>query len=1055
MLRKTKMNRIALAVAMSVGLATSAMAATGQSSAMSGVIVGPQGNPAANTTITIIHQPSGTVKEATVNGEGAFSARGLRVGGPYTIIVASDKFEGQVYENVYLELNETFELDTQLKNKSDVERITVTGSADFFANSGSTSVFSEDTINSVATFNRDLKDIVRANPLATVSPDGEELTIAGSNPKYNALTIDGVGIGDTFGLASNGYPSARPPISLDAVSQVSVEFAPFSARAGKFSGGNVNVVTKSGTNEFHGSAFYEFVPWAGTAKDDSYFTKDANDGESLEYDIDSEEKTLGLTFSGPLIKDKLFFFASYEKWEEDVEFDYNMDTLEGHNVTQDQVDTFLSTLSSVYGLEDSIGAAPAPDDDEKVLIKLDWNINSDHRADFTYSDQDTNSVRNYTSSDSTLNMNSNLYTLAQQTTFYTAHLYSDWTSDFNTEISLSYKDYKQASNTNSNWGEINVKTGTGTIVAGQDESRQANELANEVWNFAVHATYLLGDVELKAGFEIEDTWNYNLYGRDSAGTWAFDSLEEFANKAPSLVEYSNAYTNNIQDIAYDVSSTTYALYGEANFELFPDFQVSAGLRYEYLSVGDTPNLNSNFASTYGFDNTENLDGFDIFLPRVSFNWDVSEDLVVRGGVGRFSGGMPLVWVSNAYTNDGSTKDSVSVYSLDASEVGFTSVPQSLQDALEKGAGSTNSIDPDFKLPSDWRYQLGADFTFDIPGLGDNFGWTTELTYVDKQDAAFWKDISRVDNGNRIADGRIIWDSVYDGTDYEGNYDIMLTNSEGGHSTIISTALNKQWDNGFSFNASYTHQDVTEAMAGTSSTAESNYQYDVAVNRNIPNVGTAYYQIEHRLVLNLGYKHEFFTGYDTNFNLFVERRSGRPMSWTLGSYKDADFGDQSSFYSSGYYEVYLPSGADDDAFDFENGLSYEEIMEIASAAGVAKYAGGYIPKGAQNQPWVTTMDLAISQEVPGFVEGHKGKITFTIVNLANLINDDWGKVYRTEYTNKNLFDLETVDGKYAYQMPYYNSYYGQDGVKHVDTSTSDTFDTSESTWRVKIGVKYTF
>ena len=199
-------------------------------------------------------------------------------------------------------------------------------------------------------------------------------------------------------------------------------------------------------------------------------------------------------------------------------------------------------------------------------------------------------------------------------------------------------------------------------------------LENEVWNFALHATYLAGDIEYKFGTEIENTWNYNLYGRDSLGTWYFDDTEAFANQEISYFEYANAYTNDVQDLAYDVESTVYSLYGDATYEVFDDFTVTAGLRYEYLTVEDSPQLNSNFASTYGFANTENLDGFDIFLPRVSFNWDINDDLTLRGGAGRFYGGMPLVWISNAYTTDGVTNDSVTFSSLDTSLVDFTSVP---------------------------------------------------------------------------------------------------------------------------------------------------------------------------------------------------------------------------------------------------------------------------------------------------------------------------------------------------------------------------------------------
>lgn len=1041
MITKSKFSRVALAVALSVGVATSAMAATGQSSAMRGVIVGPMGNPAPGTTITILHQPSGTVKEVTVNEDGVFTARGLRVGGPYTVIVESDKFQSRVIEDVYLELNDTLEVDAQLDSKSDVERITVTGARDYFGTNGSSSVFGENAIQNMPTFNRDLKDVIRSNPLAVVSADGDELSIAGSNPKYNAITIDGVGINDTFGLQSNGYPTSRAPISLDAVSQISVDYAPFTARAGKFGGGNINLVTKSGTNEFHGTAFYESVPWMSDAKDNKL-----NPGN--EVPVDNNETSYGFTVGGPLIQDELFFFGSYEHWEEDIAFNYNLDDLagSGSRVTNDEVNQVIDILQNTYGLSDSLGGAPAPDEDEKILIKLDWNINNDHRADFTYSDQENTRLNNFVDSDNTVNLVSNNWTMSQKNTFYTAHLYSDWSSDFQTEVSVSYKEFEQASLTNSNWGEINVRTENGSIVAGQDENRHANVLANEVWTFGIHATYLAGDVEYKFGAEMEDTWNYNLYGRDAAGTWSFDSIDDFANGIIGSLEYANAYTNDIQDIAYDVNSTQYSLYGEANFELFDDFMVNAGLRYEYLSVDDKPALNDNFVATYGFDNTENLDGFDIFLPRVSFNWAYNEDLTIRGGVGRFSGGMPLVWISNAYTNDGVTKDSVYLSSIDPSLVDFTGVPASVQAMLEKGAGSTNQIDPDFNLPSDWRYQLAADYVFDIPGVGENFAWTTELTYVDKKDAAYWVDLSRVDNGNHTPDGRIIWDNVYDGTEYADNYDLQLTNSsDGGRNIILSTSLNKEWDNGFSVNASYTHQDITEANPGTSSTAESNFQYEVTQNRNDPLVGTAYYEIEHRLVLNFGYTTELFDGYATNVNLYFERRSGRPFSWTLGAYRDDDLGDQTAFDDSDVYLPYIPNGADDPAIAFgeAGSLSYEEIMAIAGEAGLS---AGYAGKYSATQPWETTMDLAISQEIPGFMEGHKGKLYFTIDNFANLLNDDWGKVYRMEFPQQILFDYDVNDqGQYRL----YEAFGG------TDTRNYDTFEATYSTWRIKVGVKYTF
>ncbi|MBY6212404.1 TonB-dependent receptor [Microbulbifer agarilyticus] len=1035
---------LSAAVISALGLASPASAQQTTSS-IRGLITAESGSPVNDAKVTIIHQPSNTQSVIESGNSGRFNVSGLRVGGPYTVKVESSSGE-EILNDIYLTLGTPLvlpiDLDSDSLEVNDLEEVVVTAEAQFYKNRGSSSVFGEEQIKSAATFSRDLKEVIRANPLAVVSPDGNQLSIAGTNPKYNALTIDSVGINDTFGLQSNGYPTNRPPISLDAVEQISITYAPFNARTGKFGGGNINAVTKSGTNEYQGSVYFESTPWSGTAKDDRLPT----DGTVNEIEIDTEQETYGATFSGAMIQDELFFFTSYEKWEEEVAFDYDLNTLANHDVTTSERDRAIAILQNTYGLTDGIGAAPTPDSDEKVLVKLDWNIADNQRADFTYSNQETRSARNFTDSDDTLNLSSNLWTMAQDTTYYTAHLFSDWNDVFSTEINLSYKDYEQASLTNSNWGEINVRTENGTIVAGADENRHANVLANEVWNFGVHGTYLAGDVQYRFGAELEDTWNFNLYGRDALGTWTFDSLDDFENREIASFEYSNAYTNNIQDIAYDVNGTTYSLYGEATLEPFAGFELVAGLRYETLSIDSAPNRNENFEATYGFSNTENLDGRDIFLPRVGFNWTLQDDLTLRGGVGRFSGGMPLVWVSNAYTNDGTTKDAAYFTSLDAADVGFTRVPQIAMDALAPGTGSTNTIDPDFELPSDWRYQLAADYVFAVPGLGDDFNWTTELTFVDRENAVHWRDLSRIDSGQHVGD-RIIWGSVYAGTDTEGNYDLELSNVDnGGRSIIWSTALEKAFSNGLSVNLSYTNQDITEVNPGTSSTAESNFQYEVVENRNQPLEGTAYYEIEHRFVLNLGYRTEFLQGYATNLNLFMERRSGRPFSWTLDSYRDDGFGDQPSFDDSDVYLAYIPSGADDPLVDFESGLSYAEIMEMARAVGVAGSAGGFVEKYSDNMPWVTTMDLAISQEVPGFMAEHRGLVYLTIDNFANLLNEDWGKVYDIQYPQQKLFAFDINDqGQYVYDEPFGG----------LESRNFSRFEAAESTWRVKLGLKYDF
>ncbi len=1048
---KNVIKRSALCLAITAALGVANVQAAETSTAVRGKIETVAGQSVTDAKITLIHLPSGTVKEVNVNESGEYRARGLRVGGPYNIMITSDGYEAKVYENVYLELNDTLDLSAKLAASSSMEKIVVTGSADYFANSGSSSVFTADDIRKAATVSRDLKDIVRSNPLAVVDASGTELSVAGSNPKYNSLTVDGVGVNDTFGLNSNGYPAQRPPVSLNAVDQVSIEYAPFNARAANFTGGVVNVVTKSGTNDFSGSVFFETVPFNGGVTDEKSFNRREGEFETIEYDkedIENSETTFGAALGGALIEDELFFFVSYEEWEKDVISTFNPRTLDGHNVTTAEVQQVIDALQSVYGISDDFGSAPSPDSDKKLLAKFDWNINDDHRADLTISTQENSAARNYTQYDDEVNLASNAWSQDSDTFIVTGHLFSDWTADFSTEMNFAYKDYEQASNTSSDLGEINVRTDAGSIVAGQDQNRHGNVLRNETLTFGLHGLYLVDDYEVKFGLEIDNVENYNLYARHAAGTWSFESIEDFVNKAPSSVSYDNAFTNNMDDLAYSVDTTKMSLYGEVNTEIMDDVIVTAGLRYERNSVDGAPRYNENYAAEYGIDNQENLDGTDILLPRIGVEWTVNDDLTIRGGVGRFSGGMPLVWVSNAYTNDGVTlvaapSDAKDAATSNPDNVMFDRVPDVLQNSLVSGNGNTNTIAKDFELPSDWRYQVSADLTFDIPGIGDNFQWFTEFNYVERKDAAYWIDEARIDTGARSQDGgRILYENRWDNRD---RYDLQMTNvDDGGTSRILTTALNKKWENGVSLNMSYTNQNVEEVNPGTSSTATSNFQYEVTTNRNVPEMGRAYYEIEHRFVLNLGYDTEFFEGYETSFNLFYERKSGRPFSWTLGLYNDREFGDQSRFYRAGTYLPYLPSGADDPAFDFSD-LSYEDTYALMEAAGVTEYAGGYLPKYSGNQPWTTNMDLAITQEIPGFAEGHKGELYFIVDNFANLLNDDWGKIYDLSFPQQVLFDLEMTDDQYRYD----NRFGG------VNTNNYNDFDPERSSWSMKVGVRYSF
>ncbi|MFT4928835.1 MAG: hypothetical protein ACI8WB_004955 [Phenylobacterium sp.] len=1083
-MKNCKLKLVAAAVMLSLGTMGSVSAANDTSSSMRGKITGPAGNPAANVKVIVKHTPTGTVSEFTTNDTGTFIGKGLRVGGPYDVTIDSDKFQDASLSNVYLQLGDTYRLIRQLE-ADNVERIGVSAQRIVEA-TGSTSTFGQELVDNMPSLKRDMKDIARINPLATVSGNGN-LTFAGGNPRMNSITVDGIGQNDDFGLNYEGYPTSSSPISLEAIAEISVSVVPFSVRQGGFSGGSINAVTKSGSNEFHGSVFYDYSApdLAGKRQaisqifDDNGAVKDADEHRTYkinESDLLNTITTMGIALGGPIIKDELFFFANYETLEDETEFQpgfNNSGAANEYSIEESEYNRFNQILNDVYGLQDSLFTSPV-DKDDKWLLKLDWNISDNHRLAMTYQNQDNEVVRNLSGGGSSLGLASSVYTNKTTTSNISTKLYSEWSDSFTTEFGIAFKDVESESITGSDFGSVQVYVGEAepgqpengkengrgsNFEFGAESNRHANESQNKNLKISFDANYLMGEHDINFGFEIERLNLYNLFAPDSKGSWVFESFDAFANQVSdgSRFQYSNAFTNDAKDAAYDNVRYTSVLYAEDTFYLTDDFEMTAGLRYELVSTDDKPNLNSRFQETYDISNQENLDGLDIFMPRVSFKWFAAETVTVRGGIGRFNGGIPNVWYNGPFTADGITYVSAPDSAIDAhytadQTTDFTQVPQSIQDSLVQGAGSLSYIDPNFKLPSDWRAQLAVDYTFDIPMLGDGFAWTTELTYMKKKDEPIWRDASRSlldENGsiNYAADGeRIIMTSIYDGTPYANNYDVELSNADkDGRSIIFTTALSKYWDSGVSMSVSYANQDVSENTGGTNSRNSSNYSNTLMVNRNQQQVGRGYYEIEHSFKLNLGYKAELFDGYDTRINLFYERRSGRPLSWVMGFFRDGDLGDQRDFNTFSPYLPYIPSGPDDANVDWENSASWDELSTTLSRAGVSA-CGCILDRGAATQPWVTELDLSFKQEIPGFMEGHKGQLMLTIENLANLLNDDWG-VERNARFPKALYDFGGLsdDGKYQLRT----SFNGYD-VRNYSAIEGDA-----STWQIKLGVRYTF
>ena len=1051
-----RLSRITGALVLALGLSTSALAADTASN-IRGTIVGPQGNAATNTKITIVHEPTGTRRTVTTNASGVFNVKGLRVGGPYRIEVDSDIFKDMKVEDIYLSLGETRRFDQKLQSP-EMERIAVTGSRVLFDSTANKSYFGADDIANTPSLNRDLKDVVRNNPLVVIQPgDDSAMTIAGTNPRFNSISIDGIPLNDDFGLNNNGYPTQRNPFPLDALDQVSVDVAPTHARSSGFTGGSVDAVFKSGTNEFHGNFFYEKSQdsWAGTPVDSSAKTATDNGERPIDYD----EKNYGFTVGGPVIEDKLFFFAAYEKFKSPQVIEYGAG---GSNVganktvvTAADVDQIKEIASRVYGVDDIGDYDSTPLlEDEKYVVKLDWNINEQHRANFVYMYNEGNNTRNTSTSSRELRLDTHWYNKFEQLKNFSAKLYSDWTDEFSTEMSLTKKSVTTGQvslKSDLGFGDITIKNigdDRGALAFGSDAYRHSNSLNNDLVIIKLDGSYLFEEHVLDFGIDYKILDVENQFLPNSKGVVEFNSIEDFENLAVSRYSYSNGLNNDPLAVAAAFQRKDLALYVNDTWDITDELTLSFGLRYERLSSNDKPKYNENLYTRTGFDNTFNLDGVDIFLPRFGFTYTLNDDVTFRGSIGRYAGGNPNVWISNSYSNDGVSKQDFSMRSFTATSDILTTPTAAAIAAINSGTGSStaNLIDPDFDIPSQWTYMLNSDVTFDIPSVGDDFVWTTTAIYTDKENSAEWV------NASLLQDGDVVGSTLDNALPFYDTreLDIMLTNAESdGRSMVLSTGLNKYWDNGIKLNVSYTYQDITEGNPGGSSTAKSNYRYGHFGDHQATQVGPSSYQTEHRFVVNLGYKTQFVEGFDTRFNLFFERLSGSPYSYLAdltnlqgGRFFDQDLIQPSGFGSTfgGNYLAYVPEANDPNVrYD---GITEAQALAYYKELGLSKYAGGFAPRGAGTAPWLTRTDLYISQEIPGFAADHKGEIYFVINNLLNLIDSSKGKTYRQDFGTKEIIqmDIDGATGQYIIGSPVSDDY---------------KFEAKQSAYRIKVGVKYTF
>lgn len=1022
-------------------LATPALAQETTSSIRGQVVT--NGSPVANAQVVVTHVPSGTSIRTTTDASGNFSAQGLRVGGPYTVAVSANGFEATTITDAYLQAGEPLNVPVQLVAANAQQQAIVITSARAGArqtSQGPITALTRTQIEGVASVNRDVRDLARRDPFATIDlTNSRTIEVAGNNGRLNSFSVDGAQFGDVFGLNNGGLPTNRGPVPLDAIEQFSLKVAPVDIAEGNFQGGSINVILRSGGNNFHGTGFYSYT-------DDKLTGSKTINGVTAKLNFKSTQ--YGLRLDGPILKDRLFFMAAFEKTKETTPFDAGVGagfSTQVPGITQGNIDQVTQVASSRYNY-DTLGLIQnAVEGDRKIVLKFDANVTDNQRASFTYlNNYGTNQFQQntFTTPAYALGYQSDAYQLREKVNTGIFQLNSTWSDNFTSEFRTTYTEYDRdqtplGGRTFAQFGvcldptSINIANSSNTATScggsrlffGPDISRQANDLNTENLYVEFKPKLTLGNHSIKGLIGGSRIHTYNLFLQNALGNVYFDSLADFQNGRANQLTLANAVPSlNPTDAAANFVSKALTLGLQDDWNVNSTLQLSAGVRWDSFFSGDTPPLNPNFQSRYGFSNQATFDGRGILQPRVGFNWKATPRLIVKGSSGILGGGTPEVFVSNSFSNTGLLTNSVTLQrnttaaGCNVTTTGLTlaqqqavcsslnnvngrAYPQALIDYIARNTASlalssTNAIDPDLKVASQWRSTLSVNYNANLPVLGDNWLFGADVLYSKIINAYQWTDLRAVQVGT-LPDGRPRYGTVAGVPATNSNQDLLMTNSHRGRSIIGVVRFSKAWDWGLRLDGSYTRQDVKDENELTSATASSLYNSNAFLDPNRAAYGRSIYEIKNAFKFTIDYNHAFFGDNKTRFTLFGDFHSGRPYSLTALD----NSGGRGALYGTvgnlGRVLLYVPT-ANDSLVQFDSPASAASFDTLVSQLNLEKYRGRVVPKNSQTSPHFFKIDLHVAQEIPTVVTPAKVEVFADVENLLNLINRDWSSLRQVSF-----------------------------------------------------------
>jgi hypothetical protein len=1039
-----------------------AMLAQVTTSSVSGTVKTSKGDPLVGATVTVTHVPTGTTYSVTTRTGGRYNMYNLLPGGPYTISVTFVGFETGKKEDIQLSLGENSIQDFSLADKSTTLTEVVVGGKRSAPPSGKggTEVFiTRDKVANIPSVGRNISDYLSYSPQVKITGDGG-IAVAGQNNRYNSFYIDGALNNDVFGLAASGTNGGQaniPPISMDAIDQFQVIISPYDASIGNFTGGGINAITKSGTNDFKGSVYYIFRNEDLTGKSPVAQPKPGFPDIVERTKLNPfNSQNYGFYVGGPLIKNKLFFFFLAEQRKDERPQPFNFSDYKG-SLTQNDLNNLQTYLRTQYGY-DAGGYLDNPEivNAKWITAKLDWNISDKHKLSLSHRFTQGERTNASTSSSNTINYYNDGFIFPNKSHSTSLELRSNFNEGANNRMLLTLTKVTDDRNPMGQpFPRVSIFDGPATVIFGTENFSAANLLEQQNVSFFDAYKFYAGKHIITIGTDNEINRSNNVFIRDYFGTYSFNNITDFYNNARAR-SYSHSFSllddnkgESTTKAAARFKTLRLAFFLNDEIKATDNFTLNLGLRADNTEFLTKP-LTDNFLNDTGMAKIAQY--YDLqgarsgqiarvpwsLSPRVGFTYRLDdENLVIRGGLGLFSGRIPLVWPGGVYNNNGVSLGGISLPSTNPTVPAPVFNPDpfnqpSAEDvgiSLANAKGQIDMMSKTFKLPKLFRTSLAFD-----KRLGD--GWTTSIEGI------FSKNINEImyQNVNILppvgkstgADVRNVYGPVptnpgsstsnripmrSNGTNpYTGIF--LLSNSSGrkGWAYNFTFTIDKAFKNGFALNANYGYGNSVVLNEGTSSQNNSQWNTIETVNgRNYMALSVSDFDIAHRFNAYVSKQFEYMNkAMATTITLTYNGQSGSPFSYV---YRNSPVNDVAG--NSGNDLIYIPTQTDLTSMVFlsnsVNGVTYTPDQQrsllnqyIQNDKYLNKHRGQFAERNGARLPFTHIINLSAEQKFRVKYGGRRLEfsVRYDVFNFTNMLNKDWGRQW---FLNFDQFALIQFSG----------------------------------------------